>query len=62
MNQRVCIALNKLFWKTPMPPRFSSPDEWAEYWVGELSDGPDDYRIEGVQWSRELQEFIPTDT
>ena len=57
----VCRALNRLFWKCPIPERMRGPDEtneWAEYWIGEIRDGPDGYRIEGITWNRENCEFV----
>lgn len=61
----VCRVLNRLFWKCPIPERMMGPDaenDWAEYWLGELRDGPEGCEIEGITWDRGRCEFVGTHT
>lgn len=60
----LCQALNRLFWKCPMPERVAVHGEeatgvWAEYWLAELKDGPDGQRVTGIKWDAHNGEFIP---
>jgi hypothetical protein len=58
----VCAAINKLFWKVPLPTELvwdGSREERvrgvAGFWVGRLADVGID-----VAWDSEAQEFVPT--
>ncbi len=53
----LCDALNKLFWKCPIG--VGGVHSWAEYWLGELRDGPDNKAINGIKWDRENELFVP---
>ena len=55
----LCNVLNKLIWKCPTPTHLEGLHEWAEYWLGELRDGPDECRIEGIEWDRKAAAFRP---
>jgi len=61
----LCLALNKLIWKCPMPEMIAAHKEeaigvWAEYWLAELRDGPDGCRIGGIEWNAADSEFVPS--
>ena len=61
----LCLALNKLIWKCPMPEMIAAHKEeaigvWAEYWLAELRDGPDGCRIGGSEWNAADSEFVPS--
>lgn len=59
-RQLLCVALNRLFWKCPIPDYYESDrNDWAEYWLAELRDGPEGRRITGVKWDRRTSDFVP---
>ena len=35
---QICDALNKLFWKVPVPEHLETPLRQAQEWVAELAD------------------------
>lgn len=60
----ICRALNKLFWKVPPVPLYTSnngvvsfssysTDDSAEFWVAELYDAG----IEGIKWNKKISCF-----
>ena len=65
VSAALCLALNKLIWKCPMPEMVAAHKEeaigvWAEYWLAELRDGPDGCRISGIEWDAADNEFVPS--
>lgn len=55
----LCAALNKLIWKCPVP-EIGGVSEWANFWLGELRNGPPSLQIHGIEWDDDAEEFIPT--
>lgn len=58
--QLLCNALNRLIWKCPVPSRFTGTHvllRWAEYWIGELKNGPEAIAITGLEWDLEDSRF-----
>jgi hypothetical protein len=62
----LCRALNKLFWKCPMPEHLRNSsaaavgtDDWARYWLAELADMPPGEAITSIVWNAQENEFQP---
>lgn len=62
-RQHLCDALNKLFWKCPMPKWMQeggyTVNDWAEYWLGELRNMPGDKAVTGIKWRAKDSLFVP---
>lgn len=60
----VCAALNRLFWKCPMPKHLEdegyTTDGWARYWLAELRDGLSKQNITGLYWDEKSCLFKPS--
>jgi hypothetical protein len=64
----ICEALNRLFWKCPIPPHLrtkrqeTDQNDWARFWLAELSQGPDGQRLTGIRWDEVNSTFKPCRT